>query len=496
MSEGRNIDIKVAVTGGAESAAEIRKGEKAIADLTQEMKDGEKAAAAFAKQLDDDTTRQRAVSRVKEVALATGAVGIAAGYAAKALNTVWQELEKVDTVELKKLDAAWAEQIENAKKFKEAIADPIGALAALANSGTTVKEAFADMNEQMKLNAESAQAQIDRMIAKAAVNVGEIKKLATDIKTANELLAAQDELASVKRSGQAAEAIRNGADPDDVAAGLAKAEAADKIAAIERRQEEIRREESPQAFFDSANASRAEAARIKAESEKKLADADAEVKRRAKEGSEINPVLSPFKFAEATSKFADARANRDAIRGDKTDDEAIKTAEAQAAASQKAFEAAQKKVRETDERAAVEKQIIRAGLDNRVSEFGARKTDRLKADESRREDAGFEARKNFQDFQEYRRGQAADGQREGAAKAGRDAVALLPQGARQELADSVKAVSKRLQDGDQGGELGELAGLLREMGSSLAAKDAQRVKDIAALKRELEVQAQRLRNRS
>lgn len=93
-----------------------------------------------------------------------------------------------------------------------------------------------------------------------------------------------------------------------------------------------------------------------------------------------------------------------------------------------------------------------------------------------------------------RNDEAKKGQREGAAKAGRDAVALLPDGTRKEFADSVKAVSKRLQDGDQGGELAELAGLMRELASSTITKTSKIDGEVAEIRKQIGILTQRQRN--
>lgn len=345
MADGKNIEIKIAATGGDQAAGEIKK----VGDASQET--GKKVAA-----MEDQTERSKSedrMARLKGVAAATGAIGIAAGLAKQTLSNVWEQLDKIDTVELRKLDSAWADQIENAKKFRDALEDPIGALAALANGGTTIKEAFADLDEQMKLNAEASQAQIDRVIKKAGVNVEEIKKLAADIKTANELLSAKDELAAVQREGQAAEAIRNGADEDDVAAELAKAAAADKIRAIERRQEQVRKEEDPQAYYDAAKRSRALAEDPQPELDRRIAEAEADYKKKSDEFEKINPWRNPQDASRALDARDKAQEAKDTIYSNDTRRQISEQASKQAEEMQNAYEAAKKRVADVDAKAEI-----------------------------------------------------------------------------------------------------------------------------------------------
>lgn len=77
-------------------------------------------------------------------------------------------------------------------------------------------------------------------------------------------------------------------------------------------------------------------------------------------------------------------------------------------------------------------------------------------------------------------------ERRAAGKVGRDAERLLPSGVGADIKGAVQSISRRLQDGDQGGELTELAGVMKELASSLSAKDARRAQEIADLKKEIE----------
>ncbi len=232
MSEGKSIDIRIAATGGDKTADEIKK-----------VGDASEVAGKKVGSLEKDSAPSGATdraARLKEIAAATGAIGVAAGLATKAIGNVWEQIDKVDTADLRNLDSAMADQIENAKKLRTALEDPIGALAALANGGTTVKEAFDDLDEQMKLNGASQSSAVDRLLAKSDTQVKEIKRLAEEIKFANDLLKEQTALDRVVREGQNAEAIRNGADPDDILADEAKKRAEEQRPAVGAEQNLVR----------------------------------------------------------------------------------------------------------------------------------------------------------------------------------------------------------------------------------------------------------------
>lgn len=450
------IEIKLEATGGDQAAEEINK----VGDASQET--GKKVAA-----MEDQPAPSKAVDRVtrlKEVAAATGAIGIAAGFAKQTLSNVWEELDKIDTVELKKLDSAWADQIDNAKKFRDALQDPIGALVALANGGTTIKEAFADLDAQMKLNAEVQSSAVDRLLAKSETQTDKIKRLAEDIKAANELLEAKITTARTIRDGQNDEAIRKGADKDDVAAAEAYKRAEEDIALIEAEQNGARaglQQKYEAAMESQRKADQAKAAAGKIDTAAANADStEAAYKSRS-------PDATPDEVWAMRNSALSARSDYEYTkRAYQPQAEAAAALQKKAEEDFKAFEDEKTGVGRVDALAAERKAQIRAGRDNRVREAEASKVTRR-----------------------------AEAEEQAAGKAGRDAEQLLPPGASAELKDAVRSVSRRLQDGDQGGELSELAGLLKEMGNSLAAKDAQRAKDIAALKQEIGHINQRGKNR-
>lgn len=545
MSEGKNIEIKIAATGGDQAAEEIRKvGEAAEAttnnpnttrgfggmldapaindataatvklndaskdsltlikeaheraderfkDIEKEVKELEKLADAAEKQ----QAKEAESARRREVGAAMGAIGIAAGLAAKALANVYEQLGKVDTVELRKLDSVWADQIEGAKSFAAALEDPLGALAALANGGTTVQEAFADMNEQLALNAGAMSAETDRLIEKAKPQVAAIEALAKDIKTANQLLSAQQETDSAIQDGADAEAIRGGADPNDVRAARARKDEAAKIAAIEADQEAPRA--GMQERFDLARSAKA------------AADEAAQAKDRiSKAGAKVDAAEEGARGINDQMPADEAWARRNQWKSAKADFEATKQNEgAAAAAAPKLAEEAKKRQDEFDEQkravadadalANQRKATVRAVANNTVADAMGDKAASAKQKEER------EAAKAVAEAQREAAKAAAQAQRSereagsrnaGAAQAGREAERLLPKGVSEEFAKSVQKAAQGLQNGDQGGELKKLVELMHQLADAAQVKGTKKATDIAALEQKIAVLTNQRKN--
>jgi hypothetical protein len=111
----------------------------------------------------------------------------------------------------------------------------------------------------------------------------------------------------------------------------------------------------------------------------------------------------------------------------------------------------------------------------------------------RRDQAGREARENFKDYQDFRRGQGKDQaeQRKDAGEAGRQGRAaerLLPEGVSDKFRKAVEAVSDGLQDGDQGGEIEKLLGLMEQLAAAVQKKGDD------SLARRIEILEQRIRS--
>lgn len=419
MSDGKNIELKIVTTGGDAAAAEVRKPGTAAAESAKAMEDlGNKTSAAA------PTLR---ASRLKEIAVGTGAIGIAAKAAGETLGQVKEAFESIDTVKLRGIDAEMATQIEKAKDWSNALSDPIGALLKFT-TGETVGSAFAGLNEQIALTAKSQAEAIDLIIKKGIKQADELKKLTDAIKAANAILDARDKADAAERDNKDAEDIRNGAAPEDVEAQRAKDEA-------------------------------------------------------AKEIERINRGLDP-KAAEVQTDYENeqtAKGNAERIRntpGAKPDDQ--RKADEAARLAQEKFEQSKRDFETAKAVAEQERRAVRAQAKGKVSESVSQKADRLKEEEEKRQEAAFEARKNFNDYQDYRSKESDAGARKkeaekrkdagAAGRAGRSAEKLVPDNAPAAARKKIEEISDGLQDGDQGGEMERLLAVVEQLAKFVKAK--------------------------
>jgi hypothetical protein len=206
---------------------------KSLADEIAGMRDKESAARHYAKTLDDAADAEASSSRKKEIAGAVGAIGIAAAAAMKTLGQVKEAFESVDTVKLRNIDAEMANQIDRAKDWSTALEDPIGMLLKLT-TGETVGSAFEAMNEAIENVAKQHEEAIDRLIEKGIVQKDALKKMASEIAAANEILDAKDDADGKARDRSDEKEIRDGAAPEDVKARRAKDDADLEIRKIDR----------------------------------------------------------------------------------------------------------------------------------------------------------------------------------------------------------------------------------------------------------------------
>jgi hypothetical protein len=511
MSDKR-IEIQIAATGGDQAAAEIRKVETAARSAEQTVKtstgfggmlDGvperaevakksleelrgaaQKAKSEFAGMADESERIDDGggIGRKKELAIATGAVGIAAGLAAKTLKEVYDQLGAIDTASLRNIDSAFADQIENAKKFREALEDPIGALVALANGGTTMKEAFADMNEQLALSAEQRSAEIDRILAKGEEQVDEIKKLADELRAANALFDAKDQTEAAKRDGQDAAAIRNGADPDDVRAQRAKDDAAVERARIDR--ELNASNPGLQESFEKARAARLAQEELKNRPTNRVAAAEEELAR-LKQQFEVNKVegrkLGVFDFSgqkefeanQASNLAAQGRARATIAQGATPEERAAQAKAAENVKKAEADFAERQAKRQRDEAVAAEqKKAVTARAENTVADATGDKAARLerernqrqaeeqrKQEQERRQSEAAEIRRCREAAQEERERARGGLDRESGRASGvfgRGADVLAEKG-KSGLSDQFRSISKSLENGTDSKELAALS---------------------------------------
>lgn len=292
MADGKKIEIRIAATGGDQAAEEIRKVGAAAAEAQQAsasqgfggmldgtkkrneaheerlsqikeeeaalkrleveaeaanaaeiraMKEKEEAAAQYAEKLEAQTREKQqssgfkipGIGRNAEVAMGMAGIAAAGAAAAKTLGQVMEGLESINTADLKKIDAAMADQIEQAKFWATALEDPIGALLKLT-TGDTVGEAFAAMNEQIGLTARQMEGAFDRIIEGWERQRDEIKKITSEIQSANKILDARDAADVKQRDREDAELVRAGADPLEVERSRAKWNEKREIDSIDR----------------------------------------------------------------------------------------------------------------------------------------------------------------------------------------------------------------------------------------------------------------------
>lgn len=424
MADGKKIEIRIAATGADQAAAEIKKVEQAseaaasrgfggqldgttprdeehekrIAQIEAEtaaivaqekemadsvaaeiagMKEKEAAAAKYAETLRDVSTKDKTdhtgfLSRKQEIVGAVGAIGVAAGLAGKTMAHVYDKLREINTADLAGVDAALAKNIDSMRALAEAAQDPIGALAKFASGGVGIDEAFDGLADQIKRNAEMRAAEIDRILARGIVQVDEIKRLADELKAANELLAARDKTASLRDKAAGAEAIRNGADPNDVAADLAAKEADREKARIAR---EIDANNAPvQTAFDNAKQARANIEKVIQDAKKKADELEA----RIAEAQKNDPVSFTSDGQQdggfSAQKLIDQRGETSGVFR-------LKIGEAQAAAKQAQEEAERIKreadaknalLREQSEQASIQARMAAAAAEDRKKEAARR----------------------------------------------------------------------------------------------------------------------------
>lgn len=361
------VEVKLKATGADETAAEIQKVEKSTEELGKTT-----------------TSVAGTASKLKSIAAAAGAIGVATAAAAKTFGQVREALESIDTEQLRAVDSAMADNIDSAKNWATALEDPIGMLLKLT-TGETIASAFEGLNEQLKLNAEMTTQAVDRFIEKGAIQVDLIKKQAADLKAANALLDAKADTAAAERDGKNAQRIRNGEAPEDVAADEAQIQAAEKIARIEREQEESR--VGIQAKFDAAAESRRNAESGKAASGR-IDDAQAKFDA-ADEAMKTDNFTSLTTLEERKDT---ARKELEAVKiKDGVAAAATKANEAQAEANLRAYNEQKEQIEKEDELANQRKATVRVKADNKVTDLGSDKSQRLVAEKAKADQAKAKA---------------------------------------------------------------------------------------------------------
>lgn len=142
----------------------------------------------------------------------------------------------IDPAALREVDSAMADQIETAGKWAHALQNPIDALLKLKN-GSTVGEAFAEVNASFDALAKQHKEQMERILAYGMKTADELAGMAKRLKAANRVLDAKDEADAAARDRRDAAAVRNGEAPEDVASRRADEDAAAAMARLQREQD-------------------------------------------------------------------------------------------------------------------------------------------------------------------------------------------------------------------------------------------------------------------
>jgi hypothetical protein len=243
----------------------------------------------------------------------------------------------------------------------------------------------------------------------------------------NKVRDAKDSADSAERDAADDAAVRGGASPEDVAAKRAQDDAAIAKAKIERDLELKRKKaEADQKEVDQA-----------------FANADAVAN---------DPTFNPNRSAELD------KLNKEIEKKVRERDRSQEDYET-------AAEIAPQQIRQVDAKAAgtiAEQQSAKAERQRREQEAEAAK--QAREEEQRRRDQ----ERADKDRERQREKDEAGFDRD-AAGFGREAVGLVPSSAPARGRQLVENISKRLQDGDQGGELQELIGLLESMANSVSS---------------------------
>jgi hypothetical protein len=273
MAEGKNIEIKIAASGGEQAAAELRKTESGIKNLQSQINvlaelDYSPKNAAALEQLNADL--EKAKENYRDLATAVSeaegeqdsfaqksniagaamvGVGIGGAVVSKVFREIAQGLNSLDIEKLREMDAGMAEQVETARGWAEVLTDPINGIQRLI-SGNTIGEAFADVNTQLALNAQMQAEAIDRIIQNGRKTAAETKALAQEIAAANAILAAKDAADSAERDAADAARVRGGKHPEDVQAERAAYDRDRKLEQIDRGLEP--KAATTQTLFDDA----------------------------------------------------------------------------------------------------------------------------------------------------------------------------------------------------------------------------------------------------
>ncbi len=498
----KEIGLKVSVTGGDAAAAEIKKVEKSTEDL-------------------GTTTNSVAgtASKLKGIAAAAGAIGVATAAAAKTFGQIRDELDSIDITQLRAVDSAMADNIESAKSWATALEDPIGALLEFT-TGETVASAFAGMNEQLELVAKQHEEAIDRLIAKGITQRDELKAMADAIKDANKILDAKDDADGKARDRADAKAIRDGAAPEDVAAKRAKDDGEKEIAKINRDLDA--KAPGVQAAYDNLQRGKGNADRVANTDGAKPADVEKANKQLADLQKEYDDKRREFETAQKVAEESRRGAREEAagkaeeLAADKAQRLQKENAVAEKKAADEKAKADKEAARQADAQLREERRASGGSSGGRSSRVGRGSDDddsdttpskggdpfrKLSAVEDGHRRAALRAK----DREDRAGARQRDREERGGRKPGslelrdRDEDSGIPRGA---VGQFQKDVNKVAAGGKGGGgdQMGQVLALMQQLSSAVAAQGGggsgkDYSKEIASIKKTVETIGQQIRNK-
>jgi hypothetical protein len=520
MAEGKNIAIKIAATGGDQAAAEVRKVEQAAKELTTNTppastgfggmldKLPEQAAKAEKKVEDLDQVVEDLVKNMEKVSEETKEIG-------KQADEANPKLDKIANIQRAQVAAQIAAGLgkvgesvrEAAEKFKAAdpefsktLGNAAVGLETMASAAGLAAQGFAvggplggaigalvgTMLPALKTAMDDAIKSMEAAVVAQAGAEQSVKMLAAAHNMG--ITAYQNALDASQSYQQATNDLTKSLDA--------------QTAAMEKRN----RVRDSKDSADAAERDNADAAEIRGGAPRE----DVEARRAAYDAQvakdKVARDLEAKRLAQVKAADLALQAGREteAVTNDPTlqtkeqREAKIKEKKEAQAAAEKAFLDAQNDFEIARDQAPQQNRQIDARSAGRVSTAEANKADRIQKEAEKKaaddkSEADAAARKaEAEKRRTERAGSKDDGE---AGKAGRDAVALLPDGTRKEFADAVKSVSRRLQNGDQGGELKELAALMKDLAGANVAKNASVQSEISDLRKTLGILQQQIKNK-
>lgn len=511
MAEGKNIEIKIAATGGDQAAAEIKKVDKATENLSGSgtgmglkalTSEANKVTAAGVKM---GTGMQNVGYQVQDLAVQIGS-------GQSAFRALGQQMPQLLSgfgpwgIALGTISAVaipLAGTILNlAQATEESTAATMDAIDATVKMAR--EQELAGSLETEALQRKNALTETLRQITTAQYAYNE--SLQEQLGILTETQATENEIAAAKGQLEIDQAEGDPVKQEEVKNRVRKEAQARELAQLDARRkaggELIDRKGAQELEVGEAGTAEAASLRTRADAageaaleKEQLADlkkATAEDKTTAAEGSKGAAAAALKRdAAKLREEYLQATESAKALRAEEKDltgqaDTVDSTTKAEVerlrAEANKLFDEVEKLKREAekkqeifgirDQQGDLREGRIRTQTDQKAAEAQAR------ADEKAASEAEAQARTASRD--QGRNNSAA-------AKAGNDASRLLPKDVSAAFRKQVERVTAGLQDGDQGGELDELVKLMSILADATQKRDASRSTQIANLAAKVEV---------